>query len=390
MFNWCNLCCILSRKTINLLHTRWTPSNITHDMYDIVGAVCSLMWGKNVPSCGCEVRTQRLCLRARGRLCPPQLLQKALFIHIKYDLFYLFHYLFIEGPGPLLCGAQYFPPVLPFVWGAESLFWHSHVEAFLFQAWSKLSKACGGAGAFRQCPAPLSPQVTMLDFQLGQSLPTAYINQVPADLLCPLPGSDPPSAGRKVFFLPTLRPACSSGWHCPLWQLQVPHTPLLAACISSCKTLDRNVFRTEAFSVAWALWLLVAPPGRVKYSMVGVTKHKNLPWRLIFLWLIWPLLSSLLETFSCSCQTTSAPESAVFSLAINPCFPWSSAFKQMMSCCLIFSRKSWGFKNKTKKVLKNSILGLGLTEDAIPFGITEVQKWTVKTFALFLLSVEVV
>lgn len=59
----------------------------------------------------------------------------------------------------------------------------------------------------------------------------------------------------------------------------------------------------------------------------------------------------------------------------------------------IFSRKNWGFSNKTKNMLKSSILEVRLTEDIIPFKITGSKKsrnGTVRTFAFFLLYVEIV
>lgn len=141
-----------------------------------------------------------------------------------------FTYLIMEGPEPLLCGAQHFLPVLPLTWGAESPFWHSRVEKHsCSKAPIRAFGACRGAGTFGHCPC--SAQGTVLNLQLGQNLPTAYsdINQrnkqiqVPADLLCPLPAPGPPTAGRKVFFLPILKLTRRLGWHCLVWLPQVPH-----------------------------------------------------------------------------------------------------------------------------------------------------------------------
>lgn len=117
MFNWCNLRCILSRKGTYLLHSRLPLSNVTHHMCDIVGAVCSLMWVREEgPKLWlCREDTAFVSQGSEQPLPSSTAAEKNI-------------YLFMEGPQPLPCGAQPFPPVFPFVWGAESPFWHSHVE----------------------------------------------------------------------------------------------------------------------------------------------------------------------------------------------------------------------------------------------------------------------
>lgn len=135
IFNWCNLSCILSRKDIYLLQSRLILSNITSSMCDIVDAVYFSirvrgespelwwMWSED---------TAFVCLRARSMVCPP--------------LTPGVTPLLVEGPEPLPCGAQHFHPVLSFVWGAESPFWHSHVKAFLFQSTNpSFLGTCGGS-----------------------------------------------------------------------------------------------------------------------------------------------------------------------------------------------------------------------------------------------------
>lgn len=276
IFNWCNLSYILSRKDIYLLQNRLILSNITYDICDIVGAVHFLirvreespelwwMWSED---------TAFVCLRARSVVCPP-LTPGESFIYGGPWATALWCTAF---PSRALIGVGSWISFLAF--SCKSILIPKHESELSGQLWRK-------PGAFGRCPAPRSAQVTVLDLQLWQSLPMVQIREV--NKFRSLQTSCVPSL-LQTLSLPVQGEGCfsfsrlntpgaqagRSGWPCVVWLPQVPHTPLPACLDSSCKILDRKFFRTEVFCIIWALWLLMAAPGRMKYSFVGVTNHKT-------------------------------------------------------------------------------------------------------------------
>lgn len=293
-----------------------------------------------------------------------------LFVLFIYSIIYLLRAL---GPCPVVLNISLLCSHL----------WHSHVEAFLFPTGIWVFRARWRIWSFWHCPAPRSAAPTA-----GAGPSQSLFRYKPQKINKAGPPVSPPcsrpSQCRENRVIPSHSQAGTARWGCLtrlFWQPAFPAAGPWAGRFLGQKHLvlfehSGSWWHPQAeWNIHWSAWQITSPALETDYSVADLTS-----------------LSSLLETFSCSCQTTSTSESAVLFLAINPCFTWRSAFKQMMSCCLIL-RKGWGFKNKTKILLKSSILEVGLTEDTIPFEITGSEKsrnGTVKTFAFFLLSVEVV